>query len=177
MTNGRGSRRGAPVALGPLPTNPGNLRGFRWIAGRDSEQGAPRRGAGVPGGGGGAGRLQSQQPGKYFRGTCNGGRFPAPGGWNPPLPRSTASRGRPEEAGGGRRGRGRDLGPGGSAGGHEGAYYRLAEPGFQKFLLVSSGVAPRREDRTPTLERKPGTGACWRNRAHGVLRSPSSPES
>lgn len=34
-----------------------------------------------------------------------------------------------------------DLGPGGSAGGREGAYYRPDRPRFQKFLLFS-GVAP-----------------------------------
>lgn len=35
----------------------------------------------------------------------------------------------------GRRGRGRDLGLGDSAGGRQGANYRSAGPGFQKFLL------------------------------------------
>jgi hypothetical protein len=41
-----------------------------------------------------------------------------------------------------------DLGPGGSAGGCEGAYYRPGRPGFQKFLLFS-GVAPPGERRIP----------------------------
>lgn len=65
-----------------------------------------------------------------------------------------------QEAGAGRRGRARDLGPGDSADGREGIPITsrrgldfrnsCSSPG-------SSGVAPPREDRTPTLERKPGS--------------------
>lgn len=39
-----------------------------------------------------------------------------------------------------------DLGPGGSAGGRQGTYYRPGRPGFQKFF---SGVAPSGKHRIP----------------------------
>lgn len=86
--------------------------------------------------GGEAGRLQRPAAGQAFPRHLQRRRVP-------PAARLESAAGREhrfsrpgrEEAGAGRRGRGRDLGPGGSAGGCEGAYYRLAGPGFQKFLL------------------------------------------
>lgn len=96
-----------------------------------------------------------------------------------PCPGAQLLQARPEEAGRGRRGRGRDLGPGGSAGGHEGAYYHEAEPGFQKFLLVLWKFRRRSPEggQNSHLGEKARDRACRRNRPYGVLRIPPSRES
>lgn len=44
-----------------------------------------------------------------------------------------------------------DLGLGGITGGREGTYYRPGRPGFQKFLLFTSSVAPLWGAQDPTL--------------------------
>lgn len=94
-TNSGGSREKRPRPRGPLPRSPGNPRGFRCSTDCDpravwsGSAGAAPRGPGVAGRWGalrGTAGLQSGPLGKYFRGTCSGGRSRRPGGWNPPLP-------------------------------------------------------------------------------------------
>lgn len=86
-----------------------------------------------------------------------------------------------QEAGAGRRGRARDLGPGDSADGREGTYYLSAGLGFQKFLLFPGKFRRRSPEgrQNSHLGEKAGIQgrAFLRNRVQGALRTPSSPES
>lgn len=167
---------GVRAALGPLPTNPGNPRGFPWISGCDPWRGPPlgSRACGVCGALAATGDFKGGQRSKHFRGTCSGGRCPRPAAGTRPCLGARLPRAGPEEAGGGRRGRGGDLGPGCSAGGREGAYYRSAPPGFQKFLLVLWKFRRRSPEggQNSHLGEKAWDRGFQRNRAHGVLSTP-----
>lgn len=79
----------------------------------------------------------------------------------------------------GRRSRGRDLGPGDSAGGRQGANYCSAGPGFQKFLLFPWKFRRRSPEGRHNSHLGEKTGilgrAVRRNRAQGGPGSPVIP--
>lgn len=169
---------GARQEKRPRPTRPPfhESRESGWTRRDDPRQGLPRGvqlAAGLEPGGGRA-DFKGGRRGRHFRGTCSGGRssFRAPG------IRPRRERRFPSPAAG-RRGRGRDLGPGDSAGGRQGANYCSAGPGFQKFLLFPWKFRRRSSEGRHNSHLGEKTGilgrAVRRNRAQGGPGSPVIP--
>lgn len=137
LTNGRGRPKEAPPSPRPRPAahESRGAAGTGWARGAPSPRRAAPLGARARGARRGGRTSKAGSGAGISAAPAAAARPPGPAAGIRPRPGARLRPAPPRPGSAGRRGRGRDLGPGGFAGGRQGANYLSAGPGSQEFLL------------------------------------------